>query len=249
MTFPWESRLHQALEAARSEVVRRMRDKGHPFSVVIERSTLVDMPERNGWQSGTQRVQVSRLWGDRALLDIGDDTVADWAIGLRGQLGEIANELHCTTDLGARALNMWPAATDADGVLVHYLVPLALHYLYELTDLSVPDPAIAGRLVGELASAAASPTVSRVRQIALAGVLPEGPLAHDDVRFRPLTGLERGLFLDQRVTRAGDRRPLPKAAMFWFHSLSLISRLAHFSRHQLDDHFRIARRSQRSLSA
>jgi hypothetical protein len=140
-----------SLEAARVEVVERMKAKGFPTSVA--QPQLIAKYKEDGTGSGSEwvTVNVSGLRDDQALIAIRDESVPHIPLGLRSQLGELAQYLDDHTDLGAKwPMGFLPGMEGVDGVLARCLSPLAMHYLGELQDVALPEEALAEQLADEL---------------------------------------------------------------------------------------------------
>lgn len=190
----WAAQTAAALEAARAEVVRRLRGKGLPLSLETLQTEIIDNADHTGWQSVSFKAQVSGLNDHRALGEVRDESVRFSRLGLRHQLEELALNLARETDLGnPRPDGALPNQTGVDAVLVRYLAPLALHYLLLLPDLGVGDEDLAQRLGSELECLAVQRTITRVHQLAIGGVRTTRLLTHRNASVRPLSPLERGI--------------------------------------------------------
>ncbi len=193
-----------ALEAARIEVVARMQAKGHPLSAMMDRLAVIDRPESNGWSTEWRRQEVGGIRNHRIQTDIGDDTVQGRVIGLKEQLQPLAELLDSETDLGSRPAWLYPQSSGADAILTRYLVPMTMRYLTSLANLANPDDALLNRLLNELEQLVKPDSISRVRQLPIAGITVDTKYSHRSVSIRPLTQLERGTIARRDMVQWDD---------------------------------------------
>jgi len=196
-----------ALEAARAEVVNRLRQRNLPLSLQAEEMQIVGAGDGStAWNSQRVTVQVSPLHQFDILRAIQDNSVDGSMLGLRPQLEPLAQLLDKTSDLGARTANtsvvMFPALSGVDAILARYITQLATTYLLGLQTLDTPDPVAVARLAGELDELIEPTFVRTTSQLAIEGVKTDAQLEYKDVRLRPLTPSERGR---QWLSRSGDQ--------------------------------------------
>src|SRR5690348_6885917 len=89
--------LARALEAARAEVVNRLRQRNMPLSLQAEEMQIIGAEDGStGWHSQWETVQVSPLHDFDILRATQDDTVDGSMLGLRTQLEPLAQLLDTT---------------------------------------------------------------------------------------------------------------------------------------------------------
>jgi hypothetical protein len=196
-----------ALEAARVEVVRRMRARGYPLSVQIAELQIMPNADGGGWTSDWTTVSVSGLQNFNVEIALQDESVPHTLVGLRPQLERLAQKLNETTDLGTRPANFLPAQTGIDAILARYLSRLARAYLTGLQSLEYPDPTLLARLTGELDELIAADMVQHTTQIAIEGIDVSSPLDHRGVKLRPAHAFGAGSLLAK--PRQLSVEPLP----------------------------------------
>lgn len=184
-----------ALETARVEVVKRMKEYGFPLSLQIRELEII--PNENGWQSQWVTVSISGLRNLAAEMAIEDDSVPSRGMGLRPQLEALAQLLDRTTDLGTRPANFLPGLTGVDAILARYLTNMAHGYLWSLPNLEQPDQVLVEKLAGEL-DELIDDSIHHTNQLAIDGVKVGSPLEYRGVKLRQLTPSERGNYWQSR---------------------------------------------------
>lgn len=196
------------LEAARLEVLRRLREHNLPTSIEVERVVVRDNADRTGWSTEWETVRVSSMSASEIQVQVRDESIPIRLIGLREQLQPLAEFLDRNSDLGQkRPQGMFPEATGPDAVLVRYLVPLAFIYISGLTDVARPSTRAIDRINTDLGQLCDAATVTHRRQLALGGLWITrrmGP--HRGVSLRPLTDVERGRAHQQELTALSQPR-------------------------------------------
>lgn len=195
--------LRLAAEAARDEVVRRLRVKGLPTSERVQQLRLVDNEDWTGWTSEWQDVQRSSLASLVVADAVEDSSVEHRRLGLRDQLEPLAELLARTTCLGELNPNPFVAAKPGvDNALVSFVLPLVMHYLTTLSDLDVPEPALIDGYADDLDALVERGVVLERSQIALDGVRVTQPMdPRRGVYLRPLDPFERGAYVEKRGLR------------------------------------------------
>lgn len=195
-TSDWYQPLSEALEAARLEVLRRLREHQLPTGITEQRMRIV--PGDSGRGSEWVPTIVSSLNDDEILMAIRDESIYRGALGLREQLEPLARELADQTDMGDRPVLFSSAVTGVEGILIRYLSILALSYLLQLETLEKPNDEIVRRLGEELTAFADAQSATHVRQVLLFGPAPEASFDYRDVSIRPLSNEERGIVMESR---------------------------------------------------
>lgn len=187
------------LEAARREVVQRLRGQKLPTRVPVQRLIIVDNDEGTGWSSAWETVYVSPLQFLSNQVAVQDGSVPTRLIGLRDELMPLAEFLAEMTDLGAKqSSGLFPNATGPEATLVRVANPLALSYLHQLPDLGRPSESRLRSLSADLGALCNATKVVHTRQVVLAGLRTRRRLGpYRGVAVRPLTASERGEFLMQ----------------------------------------------------
>jgi hypothetical protein len=184
-----------ALEACRTEVVRRLTAENHPLTIHVKQSIVVDNAEGNGWRSDHEIDTVSGLQDNNALMAARDQTVPNILIGFAEQLHPLADYLDKTTDLNNRPSPFMPEATGSEGIITRYLSRMAMQYLRTLKDLGKPEAALVKVLTTELDQFCDQARLTYLNQITVTGIKPKSQLTHRGVTLRPLSPRERGLFV------------------------------------------------------
>jgi len=200
--------LTSCLEAARLEILRRLRERDLPTSIELQRVVVKDNADRTGWSSEWETVRVSSLSASEIQVQVRDDSVRFMLIGLRDQLEPLADFLDKHSDMGQkRRQGMLPNATGPDAVLARYVVPLALTYVSGLTDVTRRSPRAIDRIDAELAQLCDAATMTHRRQLALEGIRVARRLGpYRNVTLRPLTGVERGQAQEDELTAMSRNR-------------------------------------------
>jgi hypothetical protein len=135
-------------------------------------------------------------------------------IGLRVQLEPLAELLDAGSDLATRPAPFLPDLSAVDALIARYLLPMASHYLNQLSDLGVPDPELAEQISTQLEVLAEfkDKRITNTTQIALAGIDISQRMTYLDVTVRPLLPEERGLMVDLEARSA--RMTLPSGSDF-----------------------------------
>ena len=188
----WYEPLAAALEASRTEVVRRMKAAGAPLTFTVQQTVVID-DDTGSWRSDQRTEPVSGLFDDRLMMSMLErSSPGTLLLGTRTTLEPLAAALDEASTLGdARVVGIWPALTGAEGVLARCVGPVCLHYLLNLTDLDAPDDVLVQQLADELAELASANSITTTRQLALGGLKPTGECRRRDVMLRPLSEVER----------------------------------------------------------
>jgi hypothetical protein len=99
--------VHDSLEAARLEAVRRLRAAGLPLSLPILQSTVTSNEEGTGWRSGQEQVTVGAFFPEQAIVFLSDpSSTGSPVVILEDQLRELAEYLdgRLTSALGSLGL-------------------------------------------------------------------------------------------------------------------------------------------------
>jgi hypothetical protein len=204
LTAPELERLVEAaLEAARLRAVARLCSAGLPLSVTRPVAVIVDDDE-GGSRSEHVMQKVSGLCDRRAEMVIADfsgpNAVFGRLIGFRDELTPLAEYLDVETNLG-RALDkgeggMFPAHSGAEAILARYLTNAAVYYLKELPDLAErSDERIAAIVRDVQLLVQEDRTRHVVLQIPIDNIRVDSEYRYRDVRIRPTTGIERGIYM------------------------------------------------------
>lgn len=84
------------LEAARVEILRRLRERNLPTSIEIQRVVVKDEPDGKRWSTEWETVRVSSLVASEIQFQVRDDSFPFLLIGLRDQLEPLAEFLAST---------------------------------------------------------------------------------------------------------------------------------------------------------
>ena len=206
--------LASCLEAARVEILRRLRERKLPTSVELQQAVVKDNEERTGWSSAWETVRVSSLCLTEIQAQVRDESVQFRLIGLRDQLQPLAEFLDQNTELGAkRSQGLLPDATGPDAILARFLTTLAHVYLAGLSDVARRSTRAIDRIDAELTQLCDTATQTHRKQLALAGLRINRRLQlYRGVSLRPLSDSERGEALlstlyEQLVYSTGVRVP------------------------------------------
>lgn len=197
-----------SLEAARVEVLRRLRDRRLPTSIEVQRVVVKDNEDRTGWSTDWETVRVSSLRTTEISNLVRDDSVQFRLIGLREQLQPLAEFLNDHSDLGGKnSQGMLPNESGPDAVLARYLAPLAHTYIAGLSDVARRSPRAVDRIDAEIAQLCDATTVAHKRQLAVEGLRVARRLGpYRQVTLRPLTGVERGQAQQDELTAMSQPR-------------------------------------------
>jgi hypothetical protein len=217
----------ECLEAARAEVVRRLRAADLPTGIASTELIVTDDPDMTGWSTKERQVKASSIGLREVARAVADETVPGSPYGLRDELWPLAELLSARTPLADRPSALLPALTGPEAILGRYLVRMVDRYFRELPDLANGDRTVTDRLARELETFAAQDAVVQISQIAVDGVHLNKPLEYRNVRVRPLTGQERGLWLTHSGTLVATPRQwvtdfVPRAGLGWFAPRSLL---------------------------
>lgn len=198
--------VQEALQSARVEVVRRLLSAQLPLSVKIPR-TVIEPWEGAGWRTAQQEIQVGTIYLDQVFYGIADQSVPHKLLGLREQLEPLADYLDSTTDLASRPWPRGPSGEGAEGILEHFLVPMAHSYLLSLKDLGEDDAPLIKLLGDELQQVIDQVDIYHRWQIVLSGLTVSSEYNHRDVSLRSLSPLERGILADFGTTERDQKVP------------------------------------------
>lgn len=184
--------LRGVLETSRTVVAARLKDQGLDLSARVSSPVTHDNPA-GGFTLGQEEVAVSPLRDPEfALILRGDDSPFQ-APEAREVITALAKHLEATTDLGDRPSPFGASeAGRVETIAARVVVPLALHYLRELPDLTRDDGALVRSTQDELEAFTDATSSTVIDQIAIKGACPETTLSWRGVTLRPLSPAERG---------------------------------------------------------
>ncbi len=205
------STVSEALESCRLEVVRRMVAKSLPRSVSASQTLIVENDDGKGWRTEREIAAISGLNNLGTLLAIRDPAYSGpELLDLNEQLEPLAQKLNSETDLGTREHSYFPNLEGVDAIIRRYLNPLAMHYLYGLSDLDMPDVPTTSRLSEELdLLIRLSTEIVNTTQMAVAGIAAMGSFEYRDIAVRKLTQREMGIVFEMR-SGEWNVRPFPR---------------------------------------
>jgi hypothetical protein len=196
-------RVESALEEARLRAVAGLSSAGLPLSLTRPAAVMVD-DGQGGSRSEYVMQKISGLCDRRAEMAIADisgpNAVLGRLIGFRDELTPVDEYLDAETNLG-RALDegesgMFPAHTGAEAILTRYLANAAIYYLKELPDLAERSDERITEIVRDVQLLAQEDhTRYVVLQIPVGNIRVQSEYRYKDVRVRPTTGIERGIYM------------------------------------------------------
>lgn len=205
----------EVLESARIEVARRMNTRGHPLTLIRHAPSIPNDPQVPGWNTEVITEQLSGLYPEQVLYDIGDRSVPNSILGLKDQLLPLAEYLARNTNLATRRYSGLIGDDEIDGLLFRCVSPMVVHYLTSLTDLASEDAERAACLATELYDMAKSDSITHISHIAVSGIYPEGQYDHHGISIRPLTARERGNWAEHS-NPPRTPRPAPNSDFYPF---------------------------------